>query len=379
MGDSSGTEEVKHLYNKFAPELQKDEDATWAELAKVIDRLYEDYARGSFDHPWLSEQEREKLVQRLGWVGKLALAPDRGENSEERDALLAAARTTFIVLSGVLLALLFFFVLGLFCWFILPVLIAFGNLPFGLSSEMPHHGVYVETFTLWVILYGLLSVLVLLIAPAEIRLFMSALSMLLSLTALGWPVLRGVSWRRVREDIGLTWGRRPFLEPIFGIVTYSMTLYFLVFGALVAFVLILIQRGASPGGMGGSPEEFRPNPIVEYITHMTAWTWVQVIFAASVVAPIVEETMFRGVLYRHLRASGRWLGTALSVLASGLVASFIFAIIHPQTLFAVPVLMSLAFGFSLAREWRGSLVAPMIAHGLHNGLIILIVSQLLAG
>jgi membrane protease YdiL (CAAX protease family) len=94
---------------------------------------------------------------------------------------------------------------------------------------------------------------------------------------------------------------------------------------------------------------------------------------AAVVAPLVEETMFRGVLYRHLReASCRW-GTAWSIVFSGTVASFIFAVLHPQGLLAVPVLMALAYGFTIAREWRGTLVPCMVGHGLSNGLVTLLV------
>jgi hypothetical protein len=102
------------------------------------------------------------------------------------------------------------------------------------------------------------------------------------------------------------------------------------------------------------------------------WLRIQILLAVSVVAPIVEETMFRGVLYRHLRAATGELGIALSVLVSAGLASFIFAVIHPQGLIAVPALMALAFGFTLAREWRGSLVPSMVAHGLNNGLLVLV-------
>jgi membrane protease YdiL (CAAX protease family) len=379
-GELGGSKEEKRLYDEFAPALAEDPDRTWAELASVVDRLYADYERKRYDHPWLSEKTRERLVQQLGWSGKLALAPEGGANPEEREHLLESASRTFVILGSVFLAVVVLFIMGLFGWFFLPVLCAFGKSRFGIPPDVPHHGVYVETFTLWVILYGLLSAVLVLIAPEGIRLLMSAVSMLLSLGVLAWPVIRGIPWRQVREDIGLTWGRRPFLEPFVGMFVYSMTLYLVVFGALIAYAIILLERGGPIGspGQGGSPQDFRPNPIVEYMTHMDVWTWLQVFFAASVVAPIVEETMFRGVLYRHLRGTGRWLGTVLSVLVSALLVSFIFAIIHPQTLYAVPVLMALAFGFTLAREWRGSLVAPMVAHGLHNGLIILVVSQVFA-
>ena len=63
---------------------------------------------------------------------------------------------------------------------------------------------------------------------------------------------------------------------------------------------------------------------------------------ASVAAPVVEEIMFRGVLYRHLReASGGW-GRWLSVLVSVLLSSFVFAVIHPQGWVGVPVLIVFA-------------------------------------
>ena len=52
--------------------------------------------------------------------------------------------------------------------------------------------------------------------------------------------------------------------------------------------------------------------------------------------------------------------------------SFIFAVVHPQGYVAVPVLMAIAFGLTIAREWRGSLIPSMIAHGIHNGLVMLV-------
>ena len=60
-----------------------------------------------------------------------------------------------------------------------------------------------------------------------------------------------------------------------------------------------------------------------------------------------------------------------------LVSSFIFAVIHPQGLLAVPMLMALACGFVLAREWRATLVPCMVAHGVHNGLTLLLAIAML--
>jgi membrane protease YdiL (CAAX protease family) len=100
---------------------------------------------------------------------------------------------------------------------------------------------------------------------------------------------------------------------------------------------------------------------------------------ASLGAPLIEETMFRGVLYRHLReASGRIARNA-SILASATLASFVFAVVHPQGWMLIPALMALAFVFSLVREWRGTLIPSMVAHGVHNGVLVLIGFFVLGG
>jgi membrane protease YdiL (CAAX protease family) len=111
------------------------------------------------------------------------------------------------------------------------------------------------------------------------------------------------------------------------------------------------------------------HPVVQILVSPSWWQRIQVLLIASVAAPIVEETMFRGVLYRHLRDASRRLGTVLSILLSGTLVSFVFAVIHPQGIIAVPALMALAYGFTIIREWRGSVIPCMVAHGLNNGIV----------
>jgi membrane protease YdiL (CAAX protease family) len=90
-----------------------------------------------------------------------------------------------------------------------------------------------------------------------------------------------------------------------------------------------------------------------------------------VVAPLVEETMFRGVLYRHLREASSRRGKLASILLGTVVTSFVFAVIHPQGWLGVPPLMGIATALALTREWRGSLLPCMLAHGLNNGVIMI--------
>jgi membrane protease YdiL (CAAX protease family) len=41
--------------------------------------------------------------------------------------------------------------------------------------------------------------------------------------------------------------------------------------------------------------------------------------------------------------------------------------------------MALGFGFALLREWRGSLIAPMTAHALNNGIVMTFLIVALGG
>ena len=61
-----------------------------------------------------------------------------------------------------------------------------------------------------------------------------------------------------------------------------------------------------------------------------------------------------------------------SALVAALVSSFIFAVVHPQGVLFVPALGGLAVGFCIFRELRGSLIAPMVAHGINNAVTLTI-------
>jgi membrane protease YdiL (CAAX protease family) len=73
--------------------------------------------------------------------------------------------------------------------------------------------------------------------------------------------------------------------------------------------------------------------------------------------------MFRGALFHYLR--GRW-----SWAASAVVVSFVFAVIHPQGWIAVPALGAIALALAALREWRGSIIASMVAHAFNNFLAV---------
>jgi membrane protease YdiL (CAAX protease family) len=193
---------------------------------------------------------------------------------------------------------------------------------------------------------------------------------LAALAALAWPVWRGIPWPQVRADLGLTWGPRPMLEPAFGLGGYVLSIPIIVVGLLISGLLLYLAGGmGTPGGDIG-PVKTPSHPIIPFVAEGGWWQRLQVLLMASVIAPLTEEIFFRGVLYGHLRSATSRLGTAASAAASATISSFVFAALHPQGILLVPGLMGVAFGLCLLRELRGTLVPAMVAHGVHNGLLL---------
>lgn len=90
------------------------------------------------------------------------------------------------------------------------------------------------------------------------------------------------------------------------------------------------------------------------------------VFALLVVAPVVEETVFRGFLFEGLRRS--WLGD----VGTTLLASLAWAAIHVQyEAFYVGQGFCLGLLLGAARVRTASVVTPIAMHSLFNGVAML--------
>jgi membrane protease YdiL (CAAX protease family) len=84
------------------------------------------------------------------------------------------------------------------------------------------------------------------------------------------------------------------------------------------------------------------------------------LFQAIVLAPVLEEVLYRGAFQAHLRRHMSWLGATL-------VVALVFALAHHPLRWNVLLSHFLAgCVLCVLREWRGSLVAPMVTHFLLN-------------
>jgi membrane protease YdiL (CAAX protease family) len=330
------------------------------EIGQIFGRLYYDYEMDAFSAPSLSDADRQQLRRQLGWFGDLALNPRDGPDPAARAAVLAPTQRLVVVFGGALVVGLFAGAVGFTLLVLFAVLWRHMRSRFAVGS--PYGGVYAETFALWLILYVGIGQLIRRFAPSMPLALEAGLPQFGSLIVLAWPVLRGVSWRQVRQDIGWRTGDQPIREPFYGLLCYLAALPVVIVATLM--IVLILQLG---------PKWIAPptHPIAGDVLHSDWWGWLQVLFVASIGAPFVEETMFRGVLYRHLREATAGRGRWRSIVISALVAAFVFAALHPQGWLGILPLMALACGFTAAREWRASLIPSMTVHALHNGALLL--------
>lgn len=86
-------------------------------------------------------------------------------------------------------------------------------------------------------------------------------------------------------------------------------------------------------------------------------------FTAVIVAPVVEETIFRGYLYPAVK---RWIG----VLPALLITSLVFAAGHGSAPLVLP-LLALGVLLVLAYESTGSIWMPIAIHACFNGATVM--------
>ncbi|WP_395737886.1 lysostaphin resistance A-like protein [Prosthecobacter sp.] len=305
------------------------------------------------NHGAVNEDDMKKLRARHGWFADLARARALPKSDAARQAVVQQSTQTAVVLIcfsmlGLLLAVggLVALILGIVQW-------RSGNLKLTLAlRSRSQAGVLLEGFAIYLALF--------MFVPRLLR-HMSVLlppwaaygpALLILILGMLWPLLRGIPRADWRQALGLHRGKGLLREVRAGLLGWVASLPLMVAG-MIASSWIMRLTGDVP-----------THPIVDYFAG-GGWEKLGAFLLAVVWAPVSEEIMFRGLLFPGLSAWLRWL-------AGMLVGAFVFAAIHPQGWAGVPPIMALAGGFSLLRMWRQSLIAPMTAHALNNGIMCLV-------
>jgi len=159
------------------------------------------------------------------------------------------------------------------------------------------------------------------------------------------------------------------LDPaeLFGLrrLSVSRTLGAGVLGLILLLPVVLVVSAGYTGWLQARWPDLEPQETVKMFIDseglLTKWIMAG---AAVIVAPLVEETVFRGFVYGVLkRYSDSWF--------AALMSSAMFALAHFHLGSALPLFV-LALGFSFAYERTGSLLVPMVMHALFNGITLIV-------
>jgi membrane protease YdiL (CAAX protease family) len=290
---------------------------------------------------------QDRMIGRYGFLGRLAFAYGVAAGTEPRKSLESQAFR--FVLRVSLLVLVFAAIFGVsLCLFVAACVWFFkGKIQAASIPNTSPLQVFLEAFALYLLLFQISGRLIRLLGGTSVQ--WTWITLLILPFVAKWITLR-MPALKFREAVGWHQGQGFIREFGVGIAGYFAGLPFIAVGCFITFLLIRYSgtQTASPlfQGLNGGPVAI-----------------AGLYGLACIFAPIMEETMFRGIFMHHLRQRWSWI-------VSAPIVSVVFAMLHPQGWVAVPALGSIAIVLAGLREWRGSLIAPMAAHACNNFLAL---------
>lgn len=118
------------------------------------------------------------------------------------------------------------------------------------------------------------------------------------------------------------------------------------------------------------------NPNNELVTSLANVNPRAIMGLAVFAAPVVEEILFRGVIFGSIRSRNRFLAFAVSILAFGLYHVWQLALVEMDWRLLIYVLqyVPLGYAFGWVYEKTGNIWAPIFLHMLNNGLAMLVLT-----
>ncbi|MCL6533503.1 MAG: CPBP family intramembrane metalloprotease [Armatimonadetes bacterium] len=276
-------------------------------------------------------------------------AGEKAKAEQLRDSLRRRGVLGVAVLFAILIAVCFGVVIGL--GVLLWVLVNPPRLP---ARPLENASPFALDPLLWALIIFLLTVI---LSPAEflarflegfgVPLPETTLLNQLIATALSLSYLHTVQERLETE---VRWfAPNGFWKYALAVLTGGLAYVPIAVGGLVLVVLL------------GPALSQLSHPFQEMAQGAENWLhWVVIFVQGVVLAPIVEEFVFRGVLFQTLwQRTGRvWL--------SAFVSGFLFAVIHPQFLAGLIPLTAIGTVLALLFAYTRSLVPSILLHAVNN-------------
>lgn len=331
------------------------------ESLAALDHLEQLYMEGEpLDAP-----ATDRVVSAFGFTGRLARVHNlQLQNDDEAESRLRRLENEAVryMIGFVIFVALVLFLLGAGVLLLIVASIRYqnGDLKSGFGRTALPPWLNLESFTAFLMLMIGGSLLSEQIGRPEAFPLLPSLVLQLGLLAvIAYPKIYGASWSAIRKDLGLAQGTGTLREFVLGPVGYVAALPLVAVGVVLTLLIVRLTGMDMNQGM---------HPIVPMVKGENAspLTAIMALLLAVVLAPVAEEITFRGFFYNALRSR---FTAAVSIALS----SAFFAGIHPQGIIGFPMLMAIGIMLAALREWRGSLIAPIVAHACVNGVTMIVV------
>lgn len=327
---------------------------TLAAEAHALHAYYAAAAGGSMGV--LAADVRDGLEARHGWFGRLALAYALPAKDAFRTSVVRGGRE----LAGVTLVSIGLGVVSFLAGCVLVVIALSRARAEGWQTEISQTSaagtVYAEAVVAFLALFvTVLGLRVLLVGQEGTLAFvLQEGAVWVAACAVIWPVLRGVRPGAMWLDYGWETGQGVMAEAAIGVGAFMASAPVVLVVSIVAGMVETLVLGTQEANAG-----------VPMFREPLGDTWIAVVMgaiSACVWAPLVEETLFRGALHR-------WMPDWLGVVGRVALSSLLFGLVHPYSPAGMASVAAGGAVYGLLREWRGSVIAGVVAHALHNGAI----------
>ena len=144
-------------------------------------------------------------------------------------------------------------------------------------------------------------------------------------------------------------------------------------GYFLWYALAMVMTGIMTAlDIGGTP----PND--QYIDSMANSGFNLMLVLSVIAAPIVEEVLFRGVLFQTIRKRSRVWAYVASLLLFGLYHTWQYAVAYREPMYLLYTLQYIPITFALtwSYERSGSLWVPMAIHATNNYLAMTVMQMM---
>lgn len=376
--DGVGEAETKFaaMEKEFADRADREARGLEPEEKKEIEEVSADIAalRTVYSGGTLDDATRTRLIDRHGWFAKVAMTHGKPNSDPARVDLLGGGLVLFSLMMGILLLMLGGIVAGFACFVVAIVLFATGRIKPRFVKPAPGGSFGWELlagFTFVFLTFKLSTWVVVILTsrggppPAWLPTFVLVGQWFVAL-AVFTPMLFGVGFSQWRQLAGWKAPRGILRELAAGLFGYLAGLPLVVVALLASLLLDGLYRTATNQG----PRD-QSNPIMELASRADMVTLVLLFTLATIWAPLVEETVFRGGMYRALR-------TRLHAVLAGIASAIAFGVMHGYPFLLLGPVMAIGLTFALMREWRDSIIGPAFGHFLNNATVLGLLMVVLA-